>query len=173
MPSLLQISVTLASVSGMAFLVAVSGSIPESQVMGPKVDLQALSHGLATFASQHGRLPTQVQGLRALVSAGLLDRIPDDPWHRSYVYVTVSEPPGFKLYSRGANGVDEHQGGDDITAFAKNYTRTDYREFCLSNQIMDRSGPALLLVALFAAVASLAAGIVAAWQRSRRRGSAA
>jgi Type II secretion system (T2SS), protein G len=147
--------------------------IPESRVGEAKADLKTLDLSLARFSSTQGRPPTQAEGLTSLRSAGLLDAIPDDPWRRSYVYSTVVEPPGYKVYSLGANGVDEYEAGDDVTPSAKNYSCSDYREYCITTQISQNMRPVLAFIAL---LSLLVAGIILVriiWQRVRRSASAA
>ena len=78
------------------------------------------------------RLPSEAEGLQSLAqgSAPLLDKVPDDPWQHPYVYRRIADAPGFVIYSRGADGLDDHGEGDDITAPDKSYSCKTYYDEC-------------------------------------------
>lgn len=176
MPRALRIAATVFFASG---VVAVAWElfepwyIPESRVLEARVDLRTLNMSLARFSTKHGRPPTEAEGLAALRSARLLDGIPKDPWLRSYAYSTVTELLGYKVYSLGSNGVDDHGAGDDITSSHKIYSCSDYRQYCISTQIAQNMRPVLVCTAL---LSLLVAGVIllrVLWQRVRRGASAA
>ena len=83
-----------------------------------KADIQNIQTALALFKTDTGQFPTTAEGLQALVSdpgiknynrEGYLDRLPTDPWGRSYVYLC----PGFhgKDYDLESFGKDGEDGG--------------------------------------------------------------
>jgi general secretion pathway protein G len=98
-----------------------------------KSDLEILTSAVQLSAKERGRLPSESEGLSALVTGEpkYLDRVPNDPWLRPYVYRTVDAKPGFEIHSLGQNGVDESGGGDDIVSWDKTYRCADYSVGCL------------------------------------------
>jgi len=95
-------------------------------------DLGLLHQTIELSAGQQHRLPSEAEGLQSLAegSARLLDRVPSDPWRHPYVYRRTADAPGFVVYSMGADGVDDHGAGDDITAPAKSYRCETYYDEC-------------------------------------------
>jgi len=78
-------------------------------------DIAAIKQAITTFEVDNGRLPTQSEGLAALVTnpgslpewKSLLDQVPVDPWQRPYVYHNPgSNGQEFDLYCTGASGQD-------------------------------------------------------------------
>jgi general secretion pathway protein G len=98
-----------------------------------KSDLEILTRAVQLSARERGRLPSESEGLAALVTGEpkYLDKVPNDPWSRPYVYRTVEAKPGFEIYSLGQDGVDESGRGDDIVAWDKTYRCADYSVGCL------------------------------------------
>jgi general secretion pathway protein G len=101
------------------------GNLGFAQDTTVKADIQTISTQLKLYQAMNGFLPTTEQGLQALVTRPdsdpkptewrqLLQKIPQDPWHRPYIY----ENPGkhnqdsFDLYSAGAHG--KPGTGEDI-----------------------------------------------------------
>ncbi|HNQ04040.1 MAG TPA: type II secretion system protein GspG [Thiobacillaceae bacterium] len=56
-------------------------------------------------------LPGTTEGLQALVADGTLERIPDDPWGRPYVYRNPGRERNYELLSLGPDGVES---ADDV-----------------------------------------------------------
>jgi hypothetical protein len=83
-------------------------------------------------AEETHRLPTEDEGLQPFTTGpgARLDFVPQDPWGHPYVYRRTGRPPGFVLYSRGADGVDDHGAGDDITTRDKAYSCEVYYDQC-------------------------------------------
>jgi general secretion pathway protein G len=74
-----------------------------------RLDISTVKSGLKLYRLKHKRLPTQAEGLAALVSEGILEKMPIDPWGRLYLY--EGYPGGcFHLRSLGADG---EPGGTD------------------------------------------------------------
>lgn len=103
------------------FSIAACSRMEDEAVSVVTVDLQILSVALREFQRINGRLPTDDEGLRALVerpSASdvnwrqILEGLKDDPWRRPYQY-TVSKlsPRGYHVFSRGPGPLDS---GDDV-----------------------------------------------------------
>jgi len=87
--------------------------------------LEVLRIALDEFYRTNQRYPTESEGLAPLTSeaSGILAANPPihaialDGWNRPFVYRMAGEARPV-LYSIGANGVDEHGAGDDLTAAA-------------------------------------------------------
>lgn len=69
-----------------------------------------------------GRIPTQEEGLEALVSrpvsvkqwSQLYNKVPLDPWGNQYCYVVDSKlPRGFGVFSCGPDGISLSEGNDE------------------------------------------------------------
>ena len=99
-----------------------------------QADIGALSSALNLYRLDNGAYPTTEQGLQALVSlptlapipeswasGGYLDRLPDDPWGRPYVYLSPGINGPFDIVSYGADGRADGTGADaDITSWQGN-----------------------------------------------------
>ena len=104
-----------------------------ARVTKAKADIAALEQNLALFQSQIGVLPTEAQGLEALVEApsdlvnptlypsgGFIRRLQQDPWGRPYQYINPAERSraGFDVFSYGADG---EPGGEEENADIGNW----------------------------------------------------
>ena len=74
-------------------------------------DIPNIMNGLKTYYLQKGKYPDTGTGLKALVDAQILDKIPTDPWKNPYVYMLEANKP--VIISYGADGVP---GGTDLDA---------------------------------------------------------
>jgi general secretion pathway protein G len=108
------------------------GNLGYAEEVTVRTDIENISTQLKLYQETNGFLPTTEQGLQALVARPDTDpkptewrqwmqKIPQDPWHRPYVY----ENPGkhnqnaFDLYSAGPDGkpgTDDDIGNWDTTA---------------------------------------------------------
>jgi general secretion pathway protein G len=88
-----------------------------------KADIRNIQSMLALFKADTGRFPTTSEGLEALVSDpgikgyssdAYLDKVPLDPWHNKYIYLS----PGVhsKDYDLESYGKDGEDGGTDNNA---------------------------------------------------------
>ncbi|GAB4267530.1 MAG: type II secretion system major pseudopilin GspG [Pararhodobacter sp.] len=96
-----------------------------------RADIAAMSSALNLYRLDNGAYPTTEQGLRALVTrpttapvpanwaeGGYLDRVPDDPWGREYLYLSPGVHGPFDIVSQGADGRTGGSGADaDITSW--------------------------------------------------------
>lgn len=83
-----------------------------------------ITAALKHFEREAGRLPTEEEGLRALVEKPatypsdrnwkqVISEVPRDPWGMLYQYVASPElEGGFGLYSFGKDGISRSQGND-------------------------------------------------------------
>jgi len=94
-----------------------------------QADIAALSSALNLYRLDVGSYPTTEQGLGALVDrptpapsnwadGGYLDRVPEDPWGRPYLYLAPGVHGAFDIVSQGADGRTGGSGTDaDITSW--------------------------------------------------------
>lgn len=79
--------------------------------------LGLLRTGLAEFEAEHGRYPSDAEGLAALSDGPdpVLQRGVDaDGWGRAFRYHTIGDRRA-QLYSLGPDGIDNEGAGDDMT----------------------------------------------------------
>jgi general secretion pathway protein G len=72
-------------------------------------DIPNIMNGLKTYYLQKGKYPDTGTGLKALVDAQILDKVPLDPWKNPYVYMLEANKP--VVISYGDDGVP---GGSDF-----------------------------------------------------------
>ena len=91
--------------------------------MKAQVDIRNIESALALFKIDTGRFPDTSEGLEALVtdpgikgynSDAYLDKVPADPWHNTYVYLS----PGVhsREYDLESYAKDGEDGGTDNDA---------------------------------------------------------
>jgi general secretion pathway protein G len=103
----------------------------EARVTRAKQDIRAMEAALALYRLDNFVYPTTDQGLEALIQrpdnlaqstnwkqGGYLERLPTDPWGRSYQYLQPGTNSEFDLYSLGADGA---LGGDGVAADIGNW----------------------------------------------------
>jgi len=104
------------------------GTTDEAKITGTRTQIQVLSTGLKLYQAQQGNLPTQSQGLEALVVAstqapapprfpqgGYLDSraVPPDAWGRPFIYLVPGrQGQPYEIISYGADGIPGGQGKD-------------------------------------------------------------
>lgn len=102
----------------------VSGRAGDAKLTAAKMDVATLRGALAEFQSDVGRLPTEKEGLSALLTAPedcrdtwhgpYVRRMQYDPWGHRYVYRNPGTTgAAFDLLSYGPDG--KPGGGDDIS----------------------------------------------------------
>ncbi len=120
--TLIEVLVVLVIVMGLAGIVTVNvvRHQSESRVKTAQLQIAQLEQALQSYHLDHGRFPTQAQGLSALVrvpttppipsnypAEGYLarSRVPLDPWGNPYIYLSPgrqNEP--FEIISYGSDG---------------------------------------------------------------------
>jgi general secretion pathway protein G len=103
----------------------------EARVARARQDIQALSTALNLYRLDNYSYPSTDQGLQALVAkpggtpearnwraGGYIDRIPQDPWQRDYIYLSPGQRGEFDVYSLGADG---QPGGEGSSADIGNW----------------------------------------------------
>lgn len=83
----------------------------EAKMDRARMDLRVIRNALKEHHTTHQRFPTTAEGLQPLVGAGLLERIPLDPWGNPYGYTL--HPWGPLLWTLGADG---RSGGEEEDA---------------------------------------------------------
>lgn len=103
----------------------------EARVARARQDIQALVTGLNLYRLDNYAYPSTEQGLQALVqkpggspeapnwrTGGYIDRLPQDPWKRDYLYLNPGRRGEIDLYSLGADG---QPGGEGVNADIGNW----------------------------------------------------
>jgi general secretion pathway protein G len=103
----------------------------EARIARAKQDIAALGTALNLYRLDNYGYPSTDQGLQALVAkpggspearnwrpGGYIDRLPQDPWKRDYVYLQPGQRSDFDIYSLGADG---QPGGDGSNADIGNW----------------------------------------------------
>jgi general secretion pathway protein G len=133
--SLVEILVVLVIIGLLVSIVApnVLQRADEARVQKVKADFKNIETALKLYKLDNFSYPSTEQGLAALVEktsidpvprnfkqGGYLEKTPDDPWGRPYLYLNPAEfsQGEYDLYSLGADGVT---GGEDQNADIGNW----------------------------------------------------
>ncbi|HQQ63366.1 MAG TPA: type II secretion system major pseudopilin GspG [Pseudomonadales bacterium] len=94
----------------------------DARVAAAKSDISAIGQALDMYKLDNSSYPTSDQGLQALVKkpsgspeprnwnpAGYLKKLPQDPWHREYIYISPAEGAAYEIRTLGADG---REGGE-------------------------------------------------------------
>jgi general secretion pathway protein G len=104
----------------------------DARLAKARQDIRTVEAALNLYKLDNYVYPTTDQGLEALVTkptippeprqwkqGGYLDRLPQDPWGRNYLYLQPGQHGEIDIYSLGADG---QQGGEGINADLGNWT---------------------------------------------------
>ena len=71
-------------------------------------DIPNIKHALDIFYAKKGKYPDTGVGLKALVDAQIMDKVPMDPWQHEYVYLLENGKPTIITYAKDgvAGGTD-------------------------------------------------------------------
>ena len=133
--SLIEIMVVIVIIGLLVAIVApnVLERADEARVQKVKADFKNLETALKLYKLDNFSYPTTEQGLKALVEKpsldpvprnwkqnGYVEKLPDDPWGRPYLYVSPAEfgKGQYDIYTLGADGVT---GGEDQNADIGNW----------------------------------------------------
>lgn len=82
-----------------------------ARIKTAETELHNLAKALALYQMRFRRYPSTQEGLQALVSppngsGPLIDKVPEDPWGKTYIYATTESEKGrrFLLASAGPDG---------------------------------------------------------------------
>ncbi len=103
----------------------------EARVARARQDVQSLVTGLNLYRLDNYAYPSTEQGLQALTqkpsgtpdaanwrNGGYIDRLPQDPWKRDYLYLSPGRRADVEVYSLGGDG---QPGGEGINADIGNW----------------------------------------------------
>ncbi len=116
---------------------AISAHASVTGVGRTSATIEIVAQRLLWFGADHCHFPSTEDGLRALTSSSssagqdrsyVKPALVTDGWGQPLVYRYPAEfgSEAFDLYSIGANGIDEHGGGDDVSSW-KGHDRRAYR----------------------------------------------
>ena len=123
--TLIELLVVLAIIGLLAGLVGpqVIKHLGESKTKAAKLQIEELSSALDMYRLDVGHYPSSEEGLGALVeqpaSAAYWNgpylrkkKMPEDPWHNAYHYVTPGEHGKFDIFTYGADDAEGGEGED-------------------------------------------------------------
>jgi len=128
--SLIEVLVALVIIAIMGSVVALNlvNTTDDAKIKSTQAEIDTLANALTLYKVQQGFLPSQQQGIEALVRAptsapipprypqgGYLQSIdvPLDAWGRPYIYLTPGrENQPFEIISYGADGLEGGSGAD-------------------------------------------------------------
>ncbi|MFC4729610.1 type II secretion system major pseudopilin GspG [Coralloluteibacterium thermophilus] len=94
----------------------------EARAVRARQDIQAIVTALNMYRLDNHAYPTTDEGLDALVSqpagapnwraGGYLDRLPQDPWGRDYLYLRPGRHGEIDVWTHGADGRPGGEGAD-------------------------------------------------------------
>ena len=129
--SLIEILVVLVIMGLLVSIVApaVLDNVDDANVQKVRADFKNIETALKLYRLDNFGYPTSEQGIQALVekpsiepiprkykSSGYLEKLPQDPWGREYLYLSPGESKDYDLYSLGADGVRGGEGQNkDLT----------------------------------------------------------
>ncbi len=124
--TLIEIMVVVVILGILAALIApnVINRIDDAQAVKVLQDIRTIESALKLYRLDNYRYPETEDGLDALVTppqdpsvrwpvGGYLDRLPNDPWDRPYLYLHPGNQGEYDVYSLGRDG---QQGGEGLDA---------------------------------------------------------
>jgi general secretion pathway protein G len=89
----------------------VLGSGKKKAAMG---HISGIVNAVRAYEVDTMKLPTTGQGIQMLVEKGKLNKMPEDPWGKPYIYRRpgAKSKDGFEVYSAGEDGIPDN--ADDI-----------------------------------------------------------
>lgn len=101
--------ITILSLLMAAVGVAVIPRLEEAKVDRAKMDIANIQNALKTYYAKKGNYPDTGAGLKALVDANILEKMPVDPWDHEYVYLNEGGKSVVISYGKdGAPGGSEY-----------------------------------------------------------------
>lgn len=112
--------ITILSMLMAAVGVAVIPILDQAKVDAAKLDIANINQALKTYYAKKGKYPDTGSGLKAVVDAQLLEKMPVDPWGHEYIYLNEAGVPVIKSYGKdgaeSGTGFDEDISSKDIGA---------------------------------------------------------
>ena len=122
------VALVIIAIMGSVVVINLGGTTDQTKVDATRSELSTLATAMDFFQAQQGFLPTQQQGLDALVNAptreplaprypqgGYLKEteIPKDAWGNAYIYLTPGRSgQPYEIFSYGADGLEGGTGSD-------------------------------------------------------------
>ena len=103
--------ITILSLLMAAVGVAVIPQLDAAKVERAKLDIANINNALKTYYAKKGNYPDTGGGLKAVVDAQILDKMPVDPWEHEYIYLNEGGKPVIMSY-----GKDGSPGGTENDA---------------------------------------------------------
>ena len=123
--TLIELMVVLAIIGVLAALIVpnVLGRADDARVMAARTDVGNLMQALKLYRLDNQRYPTSDQGLNALLLKPTtepvpvnwkpyLDKLPQDPWGRPYLYMNPGIKADVEVLSFGADGTAGGEGNN-------------------------------------------------------------
>lgn len=125
----IMVVVAIIAILGAAVVPRIMDNPDKARKVRATNDIGTIAQALEMYKLDNFNYPSTDQGLQALVEkpagdpepanwqdGGYIQKLNDDPWGRSYVYVSPGENGPFDLFSLGSDGVEGGEGsGEDIT----------------------------------------------------------
>ena len=100
--------ITILSLLMAAVGVAVIPQLDQAKQDTARMDIANINNALKTYYAKKGNYPDTGSGLKAVVDAQILEKMPVDPWGHEYVYLNEGGKPVIISYGR-----DGAPGGSD------------------------------------------------------------
>ena len=101
--------ITILSLLMAAVGIAVIPQLDQAKVDRAYLDIANIQNALKTFYAKKGNYPDTGNGLKAVVDAQILEKMPVDPWDHEYVYLNEGGKPVVMSYGKdGAPGGTEN-----------------------------------------------------------------
>ena len=110
--TLVELMVVLVILGLLATIVIINvlPSQDKAMVTKAKADIALLDQGLEMYKLNNLAYPSPTDGLQALVSKGVIKKLPNDPWGRPYRYAAHGVHGAVDIYSLGADGAEGGEG---------------------------------------------------------------
>jgi general secretion pathway protein G len=111
--TLIEVLVAISIIAILAALVAVAviPQLDDAKTDAAKIDISNIMGALKIYYAKKGNYPSTAGGLQELVSARVLEKLPQDPWGRPYIYTNEGGKPVVLSYGKdgspGGTGNDE------------------------------------------------------------------
>jgi len=91
-------------------IINVLPSQDRAMVQKAKADIALIDQGLEMYKLNNLTYPPAGEGLQALVTQGVIKKLPNDPWKRPYRYANPGAHSAVDVSSLGADGVEGGEG---------------------------------------------------------------
>ncbi len=122
----IMVVVVILGIMGAVVVPKVFGRIGESKIAAARQDIISLKQSLTLYKLDNQRYPTTEQGLQALrakpttgpaanawKAEGYIEKLPNDPWGKPYLYLSPGVKGEIDIFTLGADG---QPGGADENA---------------------------------------------------------